>query len=164
MAIDSAVTPAESQVVTFEVRSSRLADGTYDHQKNHEIDRGDINASYSAQEIAMENRIRKPFSFGRDAWVTVGLRGRGRVWEAEAFRLVSREVFVGTVTNYHERTGTAEAAESARNDPLGFCHGMVVKCGKELCVLCGPPARFISDAHLVADNTEDKASLQLSLF
>jgi hypothetical protein len=38
-----------------------------------------------------------------------------------------------------------DAAEAARNDPLGFYPGMVVKSGKEHYVLSGPERTFTAD-------------------
>jgi hypothetical protein len=163
MSNDIADTCVEPEIAMFEVHPSRLADGTYDYKRDRQIGRGDINASYSGDKIALEGRVKKPFRFGADSWVTVGMRGCGSFWQLEAYRLVAREIFSGKPTTYQERAGTAEASGVARNDPMGFYHGMMVKCGKELCVLSGPPARFVP-ALPDAPDSDPAGPIQLSLF
>jgi hypothetical protein len=66
-------------------------------------------------------------------------------------------MFSGPPTTYAARTGTFEAAEAARNDCMGFYHGVTVKYGREPFVLCGPPLRFIAE-----EDTPEP--LQLDLF
>jgi hypothetical protein len=66
-------------------------------------------------------------------------------------------MFSGTPTTYAARTGTFEAAETARNDPEGFYHAVTVRHGRETFVLCGPPLRFVAEETATAP-------LQLDLF
>jgi hypothetical protein len=77
--------------------------------------------------------------------VTVSLAGRGGIEQAEAYRLTPLKAFEGKATTYGQRTGKAEDAESARNDPRGFYHGITVKHGKEQFVLTGPPIVFVPE-------------------
>ncbi len=120
-----------------EVGASRLDD-----------ERGDIANSYSADRIASGQPVRKPFQHEGCLWICTSISGSGLTssgsTEFEAYRLTPEKLFAGTATTYTARTGTAEAAESARNDPNGFYHGMRVKFAGAASVLCGPPARFIA--------------------
>jgi hypothetical protein len=110
-------------------------------------DRGDINASYSADRIASGQPVRKPFQHDGTLWVCTGISGSGLTasgsTEHEAYRLIPVRAFEGKPTSYSERTGTADAAETARHDPKGFYHGIVVKFTGEALVLRGPPLRFV---------------------
>jgi hypothetical protein len=53
----------------------------------------------------------------------------------------------GTPTNYRDKTGTAEGAEAARNDPNGFYDRMTVKHGGQQFVLCGPEVQIVASQH-----------------
>lgn len=123
---------------TYAVDPARLAWGQWCHKTDRQIGRGDIHASYSADRIGMNQPIRQPFPWKGSLWVCVSFSSA----EAEAYRLTYPGVFSGEATTYHRKTGRAENAEAARNDPLGFYHGMTVKHGGRAFVLCGPPARF----------------------
>jgi hypothetical protein len=111
-------------------------------------DRGDINASYSADRIASGQPVRKPFQHDGALWVCTGITGSGLTasgsTEHEAYRVVPVRAFEGKPASYSERTGTADSAEAARHDPKGFYHGMVVKLAGEALVLRGPPMRFVA--------------------
>jgi hypothetical protein len=144
------------------VPAARLAWGTYDPQKDRTVGEGDIHASYSADKIAMESRVRNPFRFGDALWVNTGMSGYTGNWQAEAYRLVARELFSGSPTSYHDKTDAAEDAEAARNDPNGFYHGMLVVCGRRNFVLCGPPAVFTAGHKRPGEEAAEPA--QLSLF
>jgi len=111
----------------------RLQWGTWCHTANCQQDQGDINASYSADLIAMENRIRKPFRLKGWLCVTVAIMNQPEE-HAEAYRLVELSVFDGTPTTYGNRNH-----EDARQSSQGFYHGMTVKHGKHTYVLVGPP-------------------------
>jgi hypothetical protein len=138
---------------TFDVDPKRLQWGTYDHAAEKETGEGDIRRSYSADAIATCGRIRKPFKWRGSAMVLVSMRMMGGVDSGEAYRLVPVRLFEGTPTTYHAKTGTAEGAEAARNDPMGFYHGMTVKQGRESFVLCGPPVRFVAAEQPVRPGT-----------
>jgi hypothetical protein len=67
--------------------------------------------------------------------------------------------------SYNEKIGDADRAESARNDPNGFYHGMTVKHGSEAFVLAGPPLLFVADEEaLRPDSSAAAEGEQLSLF
>jgi hypothetical protein len=128
-------------------------------------DRGDINRSYSADLIGMRQQVRKPFHHLGERWICTTITGwgltRSGYMEHEAYRLTPERMFIGVPTTYYARTGTAEAAEAARNDPYGFYHGMAVKHGSEAFVLSGPPLRFIGPSR---PEPEPPEPMQLTLF
>jgi hypothetical protein len=147
------------------VSPSRLAWGCHDHTRRRDIGEGDIYAAYSADTIAFAGKIRKPFRWQGQTMITVSLCGRGESSEAEAYRLLPLKAFAGIPVTYGQKTGTADSAESARNDPNGFYHGLLVKQGGESIVLVGPPVVFVAadEAHRPA-RSEALAFEQLSLF
>ena len=104
----------------------------------------------------MGQPVRKPFRMDGEMWVAIGLSNRG----AEAYRLCPLRIFAGTPTTYREKTGTAELAEAARNDPNGFYDRMTVKNGGQEFVLCGP------EVQIVVGQSEDVPApqVQLALF
>lgn len=124
---------------TFLVDPERLEWGAWDHALDRRVGEGDIAASYSADKIASNEAIRKPFTWEGRLWVTAGMGGRGRLGSAEAYRLVSPRAFNEPATTYKEKTQDCEAA---RNDPKGFYHGMQVRHKGETLIICGPPAIF----------------------
>jgi len=69
-------------------------------------------------------------------------------------------IFSGTPTNYRDKTGAAEGAAAARNDPNGFYDHMTVKHGGQEFVLCGP------EVEIVAGQPKDVPApqIQLALF
>jgi hypothetical protein len=91
-----------------------------------------------------------------EMWVAIGLSNHG----AKAYRLCPLRIFSGTPANYRDKTGTAEGAEAARNDPNGFYDRMTVKHGGQEFVLCGP------EVQIVAGQPEDVPApqVQLALF
>jgi hypothetical protein len=117
-------------------------------------------ASYSADRIAYGKPVRTPFLHNGEIWVCTGISGsaltESGATEHEAYRIVPAALFDGTATTYSDRTGTAEAAEAGRNDPLGFYHGIAASHSGETFVLCGPPVRFAAE--------EEQEPAQLSLF
>lgn len=146
------------------IPASRLAYGTYNHEREREENEGDVRASYSGDTIAMESKVRRPFRHAGSLWTCVGSSGRGGTEQAECYRLTHLKMFTGRTTTYHEKTGTADGAEAARNDPNGFYDRMLVKNGKESYVLIGPPATFVAES--VPERPEDAAPepQQMSLF
>ena len=129
---------------------------------------GDINRSYSADLIATSGRIRNPFPHKGDVWVCTSICGRGLTesgeTEHEAYRLLTPCRFIGVMTSYGTRTGTADAADAARRDPSGFYHGMVVKRGSEAFVISGPPIRFIAETTPSRPTPDEPEPMQLTLF
>lgn len=105
---------------------------------------GDIQASYSADTIAFQSTVRKPFLWRGEPWVAVSLTGMGGVQRAEAFRLVALELFPGATTTYRDRCSYERAARVARRDPMGFYHGIRVKRGGATYVLSGPEEQFVA--------------------
>jgi hypothetical protein len=139
-----------------EVNPARLAWGSYDHSKNDYVNEGDIPASYSGDCIAMGQPVRKPFRMDGEMWVTIALCNHG----ARAYRLCPLRIFNGIPTNYRHKTGSAELADAARNDPNGFYDRMTVRHGGLEFVLCGP------EVQIVAGRPEDipAPQVQLALF
>ena len=154
-----------TKAVTIPVNPARLAWGKYDHARNRDVGKGDIHASYSADIIASEGRMRTAFRWQAKLMVTVSLSCMGGVDQAEAYQLIPLKAFAGTPQTYAEKTGAAEDAEAARNDSNGFYHGMTVKQGPELFVLSGPPVVFVAEAGPDRpDCTASAEAEQLSLF
>jgi hypothetical protein len=131
------------ETIIREVNPARLAWGTFDHAKNDYMNEGDIPASYSGDSIAMGQPVRKPFRMDGEMWVAIALSNDG----ARAYRLCPLRVFNGTPTTYHDKSGTSECAEAARNDPNGFYDRMTVKHGGQQFVLCGPEVQFVASQH-----------------
>jgi len=136
-----ATTHREAATQVAAVSPERLAPGRWCHARDRQIGQGDIRASYSADVIAMEGRVRKPFHFQGWLWIAVAFRGA----EAEAYRLIPAHAFEGTPVSYAAKV-LPEGGELARNDPSGFYHGMEVRSGKEAFVLAGPALRLVPDA------------------
>lgn len=130
--------------------------------------RGDINRSYSADLIATSGRVRKPFSHLSKLWVCTSISGSGLTQsgdrEHEAYRLAPEHMFIGLPTTYRAKTGTAEAAEAARNDPYGFYHGVAVRHGSEAFIMSGPPLRFVEDNAPSRPKPNTPEPTQLKLF
>lgn len=134
-----------------EVDPARLARGEWSHEHNRTLGEGDISKSYSADRVGMGEPVRAPFIHNGEQWICVGFR-YGPVPIATAYRLVHPTRFDGTITSYIAKLAP-DGGEAARADPLGFYHGMTVKRGRDVFVLCGPPAEFI-----------DGETQQMSLF
>ncbi len=128
---------APSQIIAID--PARLARGEWCHRAETQLGEGDIRASYSADRIGMGQPVRKPFRWQGGLWVTTSIHG-GKQHEAEAYRLVHPQAFVGTPVSYGDKTRNGDAA---RADPNGFYHGMIVRHGGAEWVLCGPPVAFI---------------------
>ena len=160
------MTKPKSEII--EVDPARLQYGIWNHQTEREENTGDIRGSYSADIIAMEGRVRKPFKWQGSLCVCTGSAGTGLTksgrQEHEAYRLGPLRMFEGTPTTYREKTGTNEAAEAARNDPLGFYNAMSVICGKEKYVMAGPEMRFVAAREPVRPGGVEKEPAQLALF
>ena len=156
----------EISILTVHVNPARLKWGRYDHERGQDIGEGDIHASYSADTIAIAGKVRKSFRFQGRLLVTVSMSGCGGVEKAEAFELIPPKTFNGIPTPYHERTGTADNADAARNDPMGFYHGMKVTCGRETFIMSGPPTIFEADPVATRPNgyASDEEPEQLHLY
>lgn len=131
--------PAEERV-----SPARLAPGHWDHASDTHLGEGDIHAAYSADSIATSGRVRVPFRFRGSLWSTVSIR-HGQNPQFEAYRLLPPAAFSGRMASYAERA-RADGGDEARNDPLGFYHGIRVQAGGDHYVLVGPPVRFLPGA------------------
>lgn len=127
-------------VTTFTVDPDRLHHGVWSDKHSKTIGEGDIAASYSADLIAMHNRVRRPFVHQGVLWVCVGMSNHP--FECvKAYRLVESERFAGEAMTYAEKTRDGDAA---RADLFGFYHGVRVTQGGRDYILVGPPAVFIA--------------------
>ena len=126
---------------SFAVDPARLASGTWCHVRDRQIGEGDISASYSADKIALEGRVRAPFQWQSTLWVCIGMRSLHGNRSAEAYRLVAERFFDGTPISYAEN---AMLGDAARTRPQGFYHGMAVRHGGNAFVLVGPAAIFVA--------------------
>jgi hypothetical protein len=148
-------------LIRFLVAPSRLTRAGWD---STEVS-GDIYCSYSADTIAESNKVRKPFYFQGNSWITTGLYSHDDAWTAEAYRLVPKAISDGQPTTYRRKTSRLEDAEAAREDPMGFYHGMTVTQGRETYVLSGPPATFAAGAATGEEPVVAQEPMkQLSLF
>lgn len=104
---------------------------------------GDIGGSYSGDTIAEprgRSSVRHPFAYaGYEYVMTGGTFGPGLYAEVEAYRIVPLQAYQGITKRY-----TDGDYEDWRQSPDGFYHGMIVRRGKEECVLVGPPLRFVA--------------------
>ena len=145
---------SQAQPIEHELEPDRFEPGAFCYRQERTIGEGDIAASYSADTIGLEGRIRKPFRWNESDWVSIGSGTGGR---HSVYRLVDPSVFPRSVTSYREKTRDAAAA---RSDPHGFYDGMKVTRGKDEYVLCGPQiivkpgqaqqARLFSDDSTIA--------------
>ncbi|MFI4893592.1 MAG: ArdC-like ssDNA-binding domain-containing protein [Phycisphaerales bacterium JB058] len=150
---DAKTAPSKADPVrSYRVDPERLASGRWSHEQERTIGEGDIRASYSADRIGLNQPVRKPFTFRGARWVCVGTGGATTSWSAEAYRIVPSDHFDGEAITYHKKV-RGDGGESARNDPLGFYHGIAVASAGRGCVLVGPPVLFV-----------EGAAKQLSLF
>ena len=151
-----------SKAFTFFVPVSRLSRGKC--IGNSFVGEGDIMGSYSADRIGEGRPVRKPFQFQGSLWVCTGglWSGAGDSKnEADAYRLVPKERFEGQPQSYRERTATEDLREQAREDPMGFYHGVVVKFRSAGYVLCGPKALFKADPEQFESDGTDAVQLRL---
>lgn len=130
--------PACERCEFHSVSPARLAFGKFVGGERTE-EEGDIVASYSGDRIGMQQPIRRPFTWRGSLWVCTSVHGPRGTPQAEAYRLIESADFRGAVQSYTEKT--LDSA-SARDDPFGFYHGMIVTCRGHDLVLAGPPARF----------------------
>tara|TARA_R110000850_G_scaffold83836_3_gene179897 strand:- start:10717 stop:11169 length:453 start_codon:yes stop_codon:yes gene_type:complete len=138
----------------YRVDPSRLASGTWCHTRDRQIGEGDIAASYSADKIGLEGKVRKPFVWRHALWVCTSLHSMASTKCAEAYRLLPERFFDGEPTTYNE-VAMLEAAK--RSKPEGFYHGMRVRHGKQDYILVGPSIKLLP--------TEDSETLkQTDLF
>ncbi len=122
---------------TYEVDPARLAHGTWCHESQQQVGEGDIAAAYSADLIAMEGRVRCPFTFRGGVWTCAGCFTDD---SAFVYRIVPIEASDCTPTSYAAKTRNAEVA---RNDPNGFYHGITVRHGCRSYVITGPPVELV---------------------
>lgn len=135
--IDAAPTvPSSEDERVVYVSADRLAQG------------GDIKASYSADRIAECKPIRKPFIHDGLLFVCIG----GSDDFSEAYALIPAQNFNGPIVSY------GDDHEAARNNPMGFYHGIAVKHNGKDYVLCGREITFRPAVESTIENaaqTED---------
>ena len=129
----SANTEPATQVV-YEVDPSRFQSGTWSERRQKTIGRGDIVGAYSADKIAFDEPVRRPFKWQGAGWIAVSIDYRDST--VEAHKLVAPGAFQGTPVTYAKKVG--RDGEAARHDPRGFYHGMLVKRGSGFVVVSGP--------------------------
>lgn len=122
--------------------------GRLEHSYEEGRKKGDINASYSGDMISNpRSTVRKPFHFENGRYVSTGT---GPLPDsASAYQLVPSASFSGEPLTYADKVNNNPkdahckySGDTARNDPLGFYHGMqVISAGKPH-VLVGPPIIF----------------------
>lgn len=119
------------------------------------LDGGDISQAYSADKIAEGQPIRKPFSYRGALYVNTGGCGKGhRQHHYDAMRLARLAEFDGDPTTYRDKV-QQDHGETARNDPLGFYHGMTVKSGGKSFIMVGPEVRFVPDDELAMPTKQE---------
>lgn len=119
------------------------------------LDDGDIRMAYSADKIGEGKPIRKPFSYRGALFVSTGGRGEGhRTHYYDAMRLVQLPEFEGEPTTYADKIHH-DGGEMARNDPMGFYHGMQVTSGSQAFVMVGPEIRFVPDDELAVPTKQE---------
>lgn len=121
-----------------EVPAERLEMGTWCHTRDRMIGEGDIYRAYSADTIALEGRVRRPFQFRGALYATTSVHG-GETVKAEAYNLQRPEFFTEQTVTYHERC----QSNNPRDNTNGFYHGMQIHHGNTEYILVGPPIRFI---------------------
>ena len=124
----------------FRVDPARLQSGRWCHHKDRQIGEGDIAASYSADKIGLEGRVRKPFVWQHTLWVCTSMVSHSGLSAAIAYQLLPERFFDGTPITYHENV---MLGDEARLRAEGFYHGMAVSYGKQPHVLIGPGAVFL---------------------
>jgi len=107
-----------------------------------------VEPSCSADIIAKrDSRVKKPFTYDGKQYICTGSwwnRDTGQKWNC--YQLMPKDDFKGEARTYITPEGrdSEEYYESRRNDPNGFYHGVLVKQGKNECVLIGPEVSFIA--------------------
>lgn len=125
------------------VEPARLEHSYESHRKN-----GDITASYSGDMISNpKSTVRRPFQFENGRFVSTG---SGPLPDSvSAYQLIPSTDFAGQTLSYANKVinnpkdvDCQYSGDTARNDPLGFYHGMqVISAGKPH-VMVGPPIIF----------------------
>jgi len=90
--------------------------------------------------------VKKPFAYGGKLYIATGSWPAGDGLEWNCYQLMPKDDFKGETRTYSVPKGQnyEEYYESLRNDPNGFYHGMLVKRGKNDCVLVGPKISFVA--------------------
>jgi hypothetical protein len=125
------------------VEPTRLQHDYESHRKN-----GDINASYSGDLISNpRSTVRRPFQFENNRYVSTG--SGPLLHSVSAYQLVPSTAYTGEAMTYTEKVSNnpkdAEckySGDTARNDPLGFYHGMLVTSAGKPHVMVGPSIIF----------------------
>jgi hypothetical protein len=106
---------------------------------------GDISSAYSA-DLIDKGKIRKPFHHNGHLYTTTSTITSGIypdfVCQAEAYRLVLATIFDGQITEFRTKINH-DNGSSARSDPNGFYHGILITYQSRQYVLAGPPLTFL---------------------
>ena len=139
----------QEKTMTIQVPPSRLAMGEWCHQSNASIGEGDIYGSYSADKIALEGSIRKPFRLKGWLYTATSVAGAADNLIATAYRLVPPpHVDLQPKTYADLRLNT--------NRDSGFYHGLSVQYGGQQYILIGPPVEICK--------SDEPEPVQASLF
>ena len=125
----------QQKTTTIQVPPSRLAMGEWCHQSNTSIGEGDIYGAYSADKIALEGKIRKPFRLKGWLYTATSVAGSVDFMMATAYRLMPPAHVDLQLRTYADlRLNT--------NRENGFYHGLSVEHGGEQYILVGPPVEI----------------------
>jgi ParB/RepB/Spo0J family partition protein len=111
----------------------------------------DIAATYSADIIdgnGKQGRIKRPARVGDLLVVCMGFGAQPK-GTLDVWRVIPREEWTGPTWTFVEKMRLdpdhVRSGETARNDPLGFYHGMTAKAGGKEWVIVGPQIRLIAE-------------------
>lgn len=133
----------EKMADLVEIDPARLCSGEWSHCKNRVLGEGDIAASYSADNIAYGASIRPPFHWQGMLMVNTGTALDYGTGNRAAYRLIPSQQFEAKPCTYRERV---LQGDTARCDPNGFYHGMMVHWRGQIMILTGPPVVFVPGA------------------
>jgi hypothetical protein len=102
---------------------------------------GDISNSYSG-DLIDNGKIRRPFSYNGNLYVTTSSAHGPSLCEAEAYQLLPEYLFDSEPITYANKIHH-DGGETARHDPNGFYHGITITQQGRQYVLTGPPQTFI---------------------
>jgi hypothetical protein len=121
--------------------------------------------SYSADTIATNSSVRRPFEMDGALWVNTS--GSGNFYKKDSlrvYRLVPAAMFDGAIASYADKSHLwAADALTDEQKNLGFYHGMAVKSGSHSCVLAGPEYELLAEPVAVNEriNEDDDSALML---
>ena len=114
----------QEKTTTIQVPPSRLAMGEWCHRSNASIGEGDIYGAYSADKIALEGKIRKPFRLKGWLYTATSVAGTVDSMMATAYRLMPP-------SHVDLQPRTYADLRLRINRENGFYHGLSVNHGGE---------------------------------